>query len=367
MPAEFKFRFGDYHSRVIVQEEFPRDLSEVIPAGASALLVSDANTEGFAQKLLAGRAGSIPRLVLESGEKNKTWDSVEKILRAARTAGLGRDGYFIGVGGGVVGDLCAFAASIYMRGAQLCLICTTLLAMADAGLGGKTGIDLFGIKNLAGSFYPAGLVIMPLAALATLPQRELKSGIAELIKTAVLDSDESFGRVKELMRLEKDGGNRTLYHEYLYECISRAVAYKGRIVEEDPRETGKERPLLNLGHTFGHALETASGLGEISHGEAVAWGMARAAELGLALGITPQNRAREIIGALSDYGFTVKAPHPMAGSADTLLDAMKSDKKQFDGKLRFIVPAARGAQIITTEGNEGDELVRQIVEGKFTV
>ena len=383
MKREFNFAFGSFPSRVLIQDDFPA-LQEIAPEGCAALMVTDTNTEGIARKISGGR--EIPLLVLESGEKSKTWDSVEKIVRAGRAAGLGRDGLFIGVGGGVTGDLTAFAASIYMRGARLCLVSTTLLGMVDASLGGKTGIDLLGLKNLAGSFYPAGLVVMPLAALDTLPEREWKSGMAELIKTAVLDTDEfleltkklkpraAFSKTEvlkkpQLANIEKETCDR----ECLKECISRAVAYKGRIVEADPRETGKERPLLNLGHTFGHALEGAIGLGAISHGEAVAWGMVRACELGLALGITSLRRAEEIRGILTRYGYETKAPHPLAKDTDSLVNAMKGDKKQVAGKIRFIVPGAKSAQIVSAmgtpalEASGGDDLIRRIIKGECPI
>jgi 3-dehydroquinate synthase len=216
---------------------------------------------------------------LPPGETEKGWASVERILTAARDAGLGRDGLFVGIGGGVISDLSAFAASVYMRGAPLCLISTTLLGMVDAAVGGKTGFDLLGIKNLAGTFYPAAHIYMPLASLDTLPDHEWKSGMAELIKTAVLDTGEILGLLKSM------AGDRR--RDSLFDLVCRSVSVKGRIVEADPRETGTDRVLLNLGHTFAHALESSAGLGRLSHGEAVAWGMVRSCELGLALGITP--------------------------------------------------------------------------------
>ena len=298
---------------------------------------------------------------MPDGESAKTWDSVEKILRAGKEAGLGRDGLFIGTGGGVIGDLTAFASSIYMRGAKLGLVSTTLLGMVDASLGGKTGIDLAGIKNLAGTFYPADLVFAPLDVLDSLPEREWKSGMAELIKTAVLDSDVFMDLVNKLIDTGKTKGRNTpAYRECLKECVSLAVSYKGRIVEADPRETGNERPLLNLGHTFAHALEGAAGLGVLSHGEAVAWGMVRSCELGAALGVTPPGRAKEITGIIKRYGYETGAPHPLVNSAEKLIDIMKADKKNIAGKNRFIVPGAKSAQIVSVE----DSLVRKTIVGE---
>ena len=379
---DFTFTFGKLPSRVMILNELPSMLEITAngnfgtggaqgSGGVPALMVCDTNTESMARKIIGDRG--TPLLVLESGEKAKTWDSVEKIIRSGRAAGLGRDGLFVGLGGGVIGDLTAFAASVYMRGARLCLVSTTLLGMVDASTGGKTGIDLLGLKNMVGTFFPAGLVIMPLAALDTLPRGEWKSGMAELIKTAVLDSDEFLELTKKLIHLEKESGGNAAYRNCLKKCISRSVAYKGRIVEADPQETGKERPLLNLGHTFGHALEGAAGLGAISHGEAVAWGMVRACELGLSLGITPPARAAEITEILGAYGYETRAPHPLVKSPETLLNAMKGDKKQIAGKLRFIVPATEGAVIVSAattpalEGAAGEDLIRKIVKGECSL
>jgi 3-dehydroquinate synthase len=376
MKTEFDFTFGNYSSRVLIQDELPslEELTRVYP-GAHTLMVCDINTKSIAKKIMDVR-GSVETqlLVLESGENTKTWESAEAILRSGLAAGLGRDGLFIGVGGGVISDLTAFAASIYMRGAKLCLVSTTLLGMVDAGLGGKTGIDLLGLKNLAGTFFPAGLVVLPLAALDTLPEREWKSGMAELIKTAVLDSQESFTLVNKLIELENGGRDSLVYRECLKECISRAIEYKGRIVESDPMEaavhdeSGASRALLNLGHTFGHALEAAAGLGVVSHGEAVAWGMVRACELGMALGVTPAWRAVEIKRLLRSYGYETRAPHPAlpAGSqANTMMKAIMSDKKQMAGKSRFVVPTAESAQIVEVGDLEDRGLIDKILTREY--
>jgi 3-dehydroquinate synthase len=313
--------------------------------------------------------------VLSPGEARKNWASAEQILRSARDAGLGRDGLFIAAGGGVVSDLCAFAASLYMRGARLCIVSTSLLGMADAALGGKTGFDLFGIKNLAGTFFPARRVYLPVGSLKSLPPAEWKSGMAELIKTAVLDGDEFLALTASLNRDLPPGSFSASFPEAfiryllgngaekLRDCLSRAVACKGRIVEADPGENGTRRALLNLGHTFAHALESAIGLGRLSHGEAVAWGMARACELGIALGLTPPSRAETISRILSSYGYETAAPHPLMADADLFLKALEGDKKKKGDKPVFIVPAARGA--VQTKAEEAPEssLLRTIVTG----
>jgi 3-dehydroquinate synthase len=176
--------------------------------------------------------------------------------------------------------------------------------------------------------------------------------MAELIKTAVLDGDDFLDVLDEISGGGFSGPQKMIEGGVLWRCVERAVQYKGAVVTEDPRESGGRRMLLNLGHTFGHALEAASGLGRISHGEAVAWGIARSCELGLELGITPLSRARKIKELLLKFGYELSCPHPLAGDADTLLNAMKSDKKKKSGRLVFIVPGEKSARhvVLETEG-----------------
>ncbi|MDR2632352.1 MAG: 3-dehydroquinate synthase [Treponema sp.] len=365
MNQEYTFTFDKTLSCVRIQEDFPSadrirtdyEASGRGPVG-QVLLVCDTNTEYIARDILGTQ--TLPCCVLPSGETAKQWVSVEAILRAATEAGLGRDGLFIGIGGGVVNDLTAFAASIYMRGAGLCLVSTSLLGMVDAAVGGKSGFDLFGMKNLAGTFYPAPLIYMPLHSLLTLPKAEWKSGMGELIKTAVLDTSPAL-----LGQLRSRGGLPLIEPRDIQDCIIRAVLIKGRIVEADPKETGEERAHLNLGHTFAHALESAAGLGQVSHGEAVAWGMVRACELGYALGITPGARAEAITGLIKDWAYETRAPHPLLrapGSIEAFMRALGGDKKKKAGNLMFMVPAAQGVQRVSAKAIEAG-LVERIICG----
>jgi len=332
------------------------DIDEIVKdfdaEGRKFLLICDSNTSRFAAKIRSSR--DIPVCTLEPGESQKDWQSVETILRFAGDAHIGRDGIFIGLGGGVITDISAFAASIYMRGCAVALISTTLLGMVDASVGGKTGFDLFGIKNLVGTFYPARHVYIPLESLESLPPLEWKSGMGELIKTAVLEGDDFLALL--------EGLNGGFTNTAIAPCIERAVRFKGRIVEEDPFETGNRRMLLNLGHTFGHALEAAVGLGRISHGEAVAWGIARSCELGLALGVCPPHRAKRIMSLLADFDYETRAPHPLVNGAE-LLQALGSDKKKRRGKLVFIVPDEKSARPITADAPEFMSTIGKIIEG----
>lgn len=372
----FDFTFGGFESSAHISRRIPSIAEIAADAGGGffrPLIVCDEHTTAVADAL----CGSVPlpRWVLRAGEANKNWAAVEGILRTAREAGLGRDGLFIGVGGGVASDLCAFAASIYMRGCGLALISTSLLGMVDASLGGKTGFDLFGAKNLAGTFYPARHVYLPLESLASLPAGEWKSGMAELIKTAVLAGDDLFSALEDLAGTVPAGAFDSGFPpgfaaalltgnaERLSGCVGRAVELKGRIVEADPRETGSERMLLNLGHTFAHALESSAGLGALSHGEAVAWGLVRSCELGRVLGITPRGRAERIRGLVSRYGYETAAPHPLMGDVNAFITALGDDKKKKSGALTFIVPDEARARPWTAATEPDRETIRRILEG----
>jgi 3-dehydroquinate synthase len=258
----------------------------------------------------------------------------------------------VGVGGGVLTDMTGFAASCYMRGCALAFVSTTLLGMADAAIGGKTGVDFDGVKNFAGAFYPARAVFMPLDALRTLPTREIKSGFAEVIKTAILGGYEDV--LSGMAALPGPGDtvgsdNDSDGYEGFIPVLARTVEYKGRVVEEDPEERIGKRALLNLGHTFGHALEAAAGLGALTHGEAVAWGIARAGELGVRLSVTPEPRARKITALLERFGYETRNPHPAVTNFARYQEAMQNYKKKRSGRLVFVVPTKESAVCAETE------------------
>jgi 3-dehydroquinate synthase len=305
---------------------------------------------------LHGRALSLPddaRVVsIPPGEGSKSWERARDVLQAAVRAGLDRDGTIIGVGGGMVCDLAAFCASLYMRGCRLVLVPTTMLAMVDAALGGKTAVNFEGFKNLVGTFYPAGELRISIAMLSTLPERELRSGLAEVIKTALL-GDEGLVGILESERGRILRGDPVL----LGELVRRCLIVKGRVVEEDFREVGR-RAILNLGHTFAHALEAASGIGAWSHGDAVAWGMARAARLGGLLGVTPTAHAARTVGLLAAYGYRTGADAGVPPRQ--LLAAMRADKKRRDGRLRLVLQRAIGDTVV--QGVE-EALILRSLEG----
>jgi 3-dehydroquinate synthase len=320
----------------------PREIGDSLVS--SPLSVFDENT---------ARLFELPTersVILPAGEISKSWNSVETVLSRSLELGLGRDSVIAGVGGGVICDLTGFAASVYMRGTGLELYPTTLLAMTDAAVGGKTGIDYGGYKNIVGSFYPARAVYVAAGLLGTLPDREYRSGLAEVIKHALLGNRELYELL--LNRREEILGRRDA--ALLEEMVYQSVGVKIEFVEEDFRESGR-RAFLNLGHTFGHALEASYRFeGGISHGEAVAWGMIAALEAGRALGITDGSYAAEAAGLIESYGFSLSHDY----DPEDLLDAMKKDKKKRSGKVRFVLQRNFG-DTLSTELE--DPLLREVL------
>jgi 3-dehydroquinate synthase len=350
-----QFLFDNFTTKIKISNCTP-SIDSIAHDLNNIILIADENTAEYAKKI-CGR-NNLPCCIIKSGEENKNWQSVELILSAANNAGLDRNGIFIAVGGGVICDLSGFAASIYKRGCRLVLVCTTLLSMVDASVGGKTGFNLFNIRNLAGTFFPAQDVYMPLEVLSTLPQREWKSGLGELIKTAILSGEEE----QIINNKEQIINNKNVDFDVLKNIIEKAVEFKGSIVNEDFRETGKRR-LLNLGHTFGHALESTAGFGKITHGEAVVWGICRACELGQTLGITPDKRRQKIKNMIESFNFESSCPHPLAGNTDTLFTAMNSDKKKEKDKLVFIVPDEKSARSVAIESEKDMKTLNKILSG----
>ncbi|MHC1693294.1 MAG: 3-dehydroquinate synthase family protein [Sphaerochaetaceae bacterium] len=284
-------------------------------------------------------------LVLSPGESAKNWSSIEALLTLAMNSSIARDSRFIAFGGGVVCDMTAFAASIYMRGCRLTLIPTTLLAMVDASLGGKTAIDFLGVKNLVGTFYPADQVILCCETLVTLPAYEYRNGLGEVLKHAVLSKSNILYR----FLAENRRAVQSRSPETLQEMITLSLDVKRSYIERDPKETMGIRDALNLGHTFAHALESIGHLKTWSHGEAVAWGVGRALEAGKQLGITPTGFADICQTLLDSYGFT---DNYKVDDTEAFLEALSHDKKKREGGIRFVLMAGQGEPVLKTLGNE---------------
>lgn len=289
-------------------------------------------------------------LILPAGEAYKNIESVLKIIRCALDHNFNRNCLFVGIGGGVITDMTSFAASIFKRGVDVEFVPTTLLADVDAALGGKTGCDFENYKNMIGSFYPAKTLNIWSDFIQTLPEKEFISGLAEAIKTAFLFSQDSCNLIlKEKDKILKR--NPQVLEKIILDC-SRA---KAKIVQEDFREKGN-RAFLNLGHTFGHALEAVAGLGKITHGEAVAWGMARSFDLAYNLGKASKTYVDECKKILSDFGYDTNPQAQVlknvSGSMEKLLSAMKKDKKNYSSAIRVILMTSPQKPLITEVKDE---------------
>lgn len=303
----------------------------------SAVLVFDENTQNLFPP------SQYPQYVLPAGEQFKSSDSLLKLAEWALSQRATRETTFIGIGGGVVCDITAFLSSMYMRGGPVILVPTTLLAMVDAALGGKTGIDFKGYKNILGTFHPANEIRVFPEVLQSLPESEYLSGLGEVIKHALLrDSD----LLELLLNRTRDIISRDTH--ILEEIIYKSQLVKQWYIEQDPYDQDI-RGHLNLGHTFAHALESISGLGEWSHGQAVVWGIGRALHLGRILGLTPQEYADQVSALLRMYGYELDA---LPRDAELLLSAMQRDKKKKNGQVRFILQSGHGHTSYQTASRE---------------
>ena len=278
--------------------------------------------------------------LLPDGEAYKTLDTVVRILDVLVANRFGRDCAVVALGGGVVGDMAGFAASLYQRGVAFVQVPTTLLAQVDSAVGGKTGVNHPGGKNLIGAFHQPSAVIADTGALATLPARELRAGLAEVIKYGLI-RDADFFAWLESHADALLAGDRTA----LAQVILRSCQIKADIVGRDEFEHG-ERALLNLGHTFGHAIESASGYGHWLHGEAVAAGMVMAARMSCESGLiehTELERVRRLVERLG-------LPTRIAGvSPQTLLENMRMDKKVLNGQIRLVLLRAIGNAFVSAD------------------
>ena len=323
------------------------DLSEFV-AGDDCLIVSNVTVAPlYGKRILANVAGKQTTTVeLPDGEAHKSVATMQTILDKLVESGANRDTTVIALGGGVVGDITGFAAACYMRGVSFIQIPTTLLAQVDSSVGGKTGVNHPEGKNLIGAFHQPQVVMIDTDTLTTLPDRELKAGIAEVIKHGAISDIEFFNWLEENMQALLDKEPAALAH-----AIHRSCEIKAGIVAEDEREAGR-RAILNFGHTFGHAIEHCLGYGECLHGEAVAIGMIMAAELS-DIAESDVSRLRSLVAAA---GLPVAPP---AIAADDWMRAMDMDKKVQQKKLRFVLLQSLGNAHVT-ESYDATRL-RQIV------
>lgn len=289
-------------------------------------------------------------LVLPDGEIHKTLASAARIFDALAALGANRDATVIALGGGVIGDLAGFAAACWMRGIAFVQMPTTLLAMVDSAVGGKTGVDLAAGKNLVGAFHQPRAVISDTTTLATLPPREYRAGLAEVVKYGAIGDATFFDWLEahvEALNARDDA--------ILAETIARSCRHKAAVVARDEHEHG-ERALLNFGHTFAHALETATGYATLLHGEAVAIGMVLAARLSAGLGRAQPADTQRLARLLAAFGLPIVAP---ACDPARLLALMRLDKKHLDGHPRLILWRGIGeAEIVD---NVAESAIRSVL------
>lgn len=286
---------------------------------------------------------SVLPVILPDGEQYKTWETLNQIFDALLTAHCERSTTLIALGGGVIGDMGGFAAACYQRGMPFIQVPTTLLSLVDSSVGGKTAINHPLGKNMIGAFYQPKLVLADISTLDTLPDRELKAGLAEVIKYGLIRDPEFFvwleSNLEKLLERDKTA---------LAFAVHRSCANKAEVVAADERESG-ERALLNLGHTFGHAIETGLGYGQWLHGEAVAAGTLIAAELSRRLGWLSTEAVKRIEKLFVLAGLPIQGA---ALGAARYLELMRHDKKVQDGKLRLVLLKAIGLAVMSDEATE---------------
>ncbi len=297
---------------------------------ASDDVVGPLYAQGVAERLDA------PCLELPSGERHKRWESVERVIRWLLGFGVERGDVVVAVGGGVITDLVGFAASVAMRGLPWIAVPTTLLGMVDAAVGGKTGIDLDLGKNLIGTFWPPRLVVCDPLVLSTLDPRQLRAGLAEVIKAAMI-APSTLEHILDSHLVASAGGDVLRAQE----LIAAAVRVKAEVVTMDEREAGP-RAALNLGHTLGHALEAATGYGRFLHGEAIAWGMLAELRIARDRGLLSTAEAQAWAARLE----TLAPLPPLADlSWEALEPFVRRDKKRVGGRVNWILPRLGGVVI----------------------
>jgi 3-dehydroquinate synthase len=310
-----------------------------VPAGDLLIVTNSTVAELYLARLLANLPGRrIAQCILPDGEQHKTLQTVGSVLDALVAAKLNRDAIVMALGGGVIGDIAGFAASCYQRGVGYIQIPTTLLAQVDSSVGGKTGVNHSGGKNLIGAFHQPLAVVTDTDSLATLPDRELSAGLAEVIKYGCIWDPTLFGWLEGNMAALKARDTEALTH-----AIARSCEIKASVVARDEREQDV-RAILNFGHTFGHALEAATEYRTFLHGEAVAVGMLMAADLSRRLGMIDAALQERIRSLLTRAGLPVDAPRIGAMRA---LELMRMDKKVLAGAVRLVLLEKLGKAVVT--------------------
>jgi 3-dehydroquinate synthase len=333
MPDKLHVSLGERSYTILFAEDLGAQVralaGELVRGGRRIAVVTDRNVASIQAARLRDAFADAPVLAVAPGEESKSVPELGRALDFLAAQGLDRSGVVFAVGGGVVGDLAGFAAASYLRGIDYYQVPTTLLSMVDSSVGGKTGVNLKAGKNLAGAFHQPRGVFISTGLLGTLPAREFAAGTAEVIKSALLGDRPLFEELERSALTAEDGR--------LASTIRRCCGIKARLVEADERERAEEggRALLNLGHTFGHAIEQVAGYGEYLHGEAVAVGLCAAARLSRRLGMLGEADAGRVEKAVASHALPTRLRSPL--SLVGLMAAMARDKKSRSGSLRLVL------------------------------
>jgi 3-dehydroquinate synthase len=341
MPELLQVHLGERSYPILFGEDLAAEVRSEVGSERRTAVITDRNVAQVQASAMKSLFGASPILVIPPGEESKSVPQLGAALDFLASSELDRSGAVFAVGGGVVGDLAGFAAASYLRGIDYYHVPTTLLAMVDSSVGGKTGINLEAGKNLAGAFHQPRGVFISTGFLKTLPAREFAAGMAEVIKTALLGDRSLF---EDLERSALVSGDRRLPS-----TVRRCCEIKARIVEADEQERAEAggRALLNLGHTFGHALERVAGYGAYLHGEAVAVGLSAAARLSSRLGLIDDPAVARVEGTLSAHGLPTRLRSPLG--VQDLMAAMARDKKTRAGLPRFVVLKSLGEAVVRAD------------------
>jgi 3-dehydroquinate synthase len=321
------------------------------------VVIADENVLALAQTVVESLAELRVRselLPVAPGEASKSIDTAAGLWQQMLACGTDRRSLIVAVGGGVIGDLAGFVAATFARGLRFCQVPTSLLAQVDSSVGGKTGINLPSAKNMVGVFWQPSLVLIDTEVLTGLPEREFRSGLAEIVKYgAILDAD-FFGYLADHVEQLTARDGATLRH-----VIAHCCRLKADVVEADEREVSGRRTVLNYGHTFAHALESVVGYGQLLHGEAVSIGLVCAARLAERLGRIPADVSSRQVQLLTDLGLPTRLP---TVSDERLWQAMSHDKKVEHGQLRFVLPDRLG-HVELVEGIDRQHVLQVLAEG----
>ncbi|MDX2215208.1 MAG: 3-dehydroquinate synthase [Oculatellaceae cyanobacterium bins.114] len=290
---------------------------------------------------LGGTGFQVATCLLPAGERYKTLGSIQKVYDVALAERLERSSAIVALGGGVIGDMTGFAAATWLRGISFVQVPTTLLAMVDASIGGKTGVNHPQGKNLIGAFHQPRLVLIDPQLLQTLPAREFRAGMAEVIKYGVIWDTQLFEQLEQAKRLDQQ---RYISSELMQTILTCSCQAKAHVVSQDEKEAGL-RAILNYGHTIGHAVESLTGYRGVNHGEAVAIGMVAAGQIAVELNLWSDTETQRQLALIEKAGLPTRLPAGI--DIEAIITALQSDKKVQSGQVRFVLPTRIGEAIVT--------------------